>query len=421
MSSIARRLAVIVAALLTACGLVTAPIVPEAQSQVQSSVGPADASQPGAAQVVTWGASQFVIEDHSRLQGQTVRNLVHTSLAGRNLRISLSNVYGTAPVTFDSVYVGHQDTGAAIVPGTNRRVTFDGGSTSVTVQVGGQVLSDPLHGHVRADTTLAISVHAVGEVDTITGHNLAMQTSYLSDPGDVAAVESATAYPTTIDSWLWVAAVTVQAMPHAATLAFLGDSITDGHSSTPNANHRWPDLFFDRLSERGSRPYAVMNQGISGNRVLADGPGEALLKRFGRDVLDQPGVSTVFLLAGINDIRWDFAEEPDDLITAYRKLIGRAHDAGICVVGGTMTPFGGSSKYTRKREAVRTGTNAWIRNSGEFDGVVDFDAAVRDPEDPTRMASGMGAPDNLHPTDAGYAAMAKAVDLDLVRCHRDRA
>lgn len=414
MSRIPRRLAVVVAVLLTVCGLVTPGA--HAQSPTRSPV-----TRPATTEVVTWGASPFRIDDPPPMADRTVRNLVHTSLGGREVRISLSNVYGTAPVTLDSVHVGLQDDGAAVVPGTNRRVTFDGGSTSVTVPPGEKVLSDPLHWHLPADTTLAVSIHAVDAVGTITGHNLAMQTSYLSEPGDVAAEVSAEPYTTEVSSWFWVEAVTVEAPRRAATLAFLGDSITDGHSSTPGANHRWPDLFFDRLAERGhGRPYAVMNQGISGNRVLADGPGEAILTRFDRDVLEQPNVTTVFLLAGINDIRWDFAEEPEDLIAAYRELIERAHDAGICVVGGTMIPFGGSSRYTAEREQVRTGTNAWIRGSGEFDGVVDFDAVLRDPDDPMRMAPGLGAPDHLHPTDAGYAAMAGAVDLELLECDRGR-
>lgn len=425
MSRILCRLAVVVAVLLTACGLVL-PVGIHAQSTAAAqATSPAQAAQasrperPTDTQVVTWGASQFEIADLSGMNGQTVRNLIHTSLAGREMRISLSNAYGSGPVTFDSVYVGRHASGAAVVEGTNRRLTFNGGSTSVTVLAGQKVLSDPLHGHVPADTTLAVSVHAVGEIDTITGHNLAMQTSYLSGPGDVAAIESATPYDIEIQSWFWVEAVTVETVPRASTLAFIGDSITDGHSSTPGANHRWPDLLFDRLSERGrSQPYAVMNQGISANRVLADGAGEAILKRFDRDVLAQPDVSTVFLLAGINDIRWDYAEKPADLITAYRELITRSHAAGLCIIGGTMTPFGGSSRYTAAREAVRSGVNDWIRSSGEFDGVVDFDAAVRDPADPTRMGPGLGAADNLHPTDAGYTAMANAIDLAVVRCDR---
>lgn len=372
----------------------------------------------GQHRVVTWGASTDLVGAKIDTTDRTVRNIVHTSVAGPDAQLSLSNKFGDRPVTFDAVRVGTQSSGAAVVPGTNLPVTF-GGETSVTLRPGEVLRSDPLPRVVRADTSLAVSMHVVGDPGALTGHNLAMQTSYVSEPTDATADDSGAAFGTEIASWLWVEAVTVRAPRITSTVAFFGDSITDGHSSTPSADRRWPDQFADRIagSRYGPR-YAVMNQGISGNKVLADGSGESALSRFDRDVLDQPGVRTVAVMEGINDIRWDVADEPKDLIDAHRELIRRAHERGICVVASPLVPFEGSSAWTPAREQVRAGFNEWVRTSGEYDSVVDFDAAVRDPARPTWFRPGYGAADNLHPTDAGYAAMAAAVDPQQLACGR---
>ncbi|MGD7787262.1 SGNH/GDSL hydrolase family protein [Propionibacteriaceae bacterium Y1700] len=368
--------------------------------------------------VVTWGASTDLVATKIDAGEKTVRNIVHTSVGGPQAQLSLSNVFGDRPVTFDAVRVGEQSTGAAVVPGTNQPVTF-GGQSSVTLQPGEVRQSDPLARAIRADTSLAVSLHVVGDPGALTGHNLAMQTTYVSDAGDATADERGTAFGTEIESWLWVEAVTVRAPQITSTVAFLGDSITDGHSSTPSANLRWPDQFADRIAGTRYGPrYAVMNQGISANKVLIDGAGESALKRFDRDVLDQPGVRTVVVMEGINDIRWDVADEPQDLIDAHRELIRRAHERGICVVASPLVPFEGSSAWTPAREEVRAGFNEWGRTSGEYDAVVDFDAVVRDPARPTWFRPGYGAADNLHPTDAGYAAMAAAVDPQQLACDR---
>lgn len=374
--------------------------------------------------VGTWGAAVDMVAGAVGADGladRSVRNLVHTSLGGSGVRVTLSNAFGDRPVTFTSVHLGLADEGASVVPGTNRPLTFDG-AAEVTVAPGTEVRSDPVDATVPGDATLAVSLHVVGESGPITGHNVATQTSYVSDkPGaDVAGEESGAGFATRISSWYWVESVLVEKPRRVKTAVLFGDSITDGNGSTIGANRRWPDLLADRVaSSRYAGRFGVMNEGISANRVLADGGGgQRGLDRFRRDVLDQPGVATVVLLAGINDIRWDLADEPSDLIAAYRDLIAQAHAEDVCVVGATLTPYEGGSRYTPERDQVRTAVNEWIRTSGELDGVVDFDAATRDPARPARFLPAYDSGDHLHPGDAGYAAMAEAFDLSMLECGR---
>ncbi|MEU6137863.1 SGNH/GDSL hydrolase family protein [Nocardioides sp. NPDC047086] len=372
--------------------------------------------------VGTWGASADEVGGETGAAGladRSVRNLVHTSLGGSGVRISLSNAFGDRPVTFASVHLGLAGDGAAVVSGTNRSLTFDG-AEEVTVAPGTEVLSDPLEATVPADTTLAVSFHVVGESGPITGHDVATQISYLSGTSgaDVAGEESGAAFTTQISRWYWVESVVVEKPRRVKTAVFFGDSITDGNGSTVGADRRYPDLLADRVAASSyAGRFGVMNEGISANRVLTDGTGgQRALDRFRRDVLDQPGVSTVVLLAGINDIRWDDADDASDLIVAYRDLIAQAHAEDVCVVGATLTPYEGGSRYTPARDRVRVAVNEWILTSGEFDGVVDFDAATRDPERPARFLPAYDSGDHLHPGDAGYAAMADAFDLSLLEC-----
>jgi lysophospholipase L1-like esterase len=378
------------------------------------------ASPAGAAappdQVATWGASADATT--ATLADQTVRNIVHTSVGGENLRITLTNTFGSQPVTFDAVYVGQQQKGAAIVPSTNRRVTFDG-SQSVTIPVGAEATSDPLPGDVPAQQTLAVSLQLSGAGGTVTGHRVANQVSHVSGVGDHAADETADAFTATTTNWFWIAALTLDAPRQVDTVVAFGDSITDGNGSTTSANRRWPDYLARRiLAQTPTRQDGVSNQGISGNKVLADGTGTSGQVRFLHDALGQPDVDTIIVTEGINDIRWDVATEPHDLITAYRLMIRRAHDRGVCVVGGTLTPWEGGSLYSEKRNALREQVNAWIRDSGEFDAVVDFDRVTRDPQRPERFLPAYDSGDHLHPGDAGYQAMAAAVDLQRLDCHR---
>ncbi len=385
-------------------------------------VGGAGSAAPGASvhEVGTWGASAD--RTIAALDTQTVRDVVHTSIGGSGLRIRLSNAFGSAPVTFGHAYVGVQASGAALVAGSNRQVTF-GGSPSVTIPVGAQVLSDPLPGTFPAQTNLAVSLHLQGAGGTVTGHNAAHQTSYVSSTGDHAAEESAAAFTTTMTSWYWLDGVVVTAPHTVDAVAALGDSITDGTDSTTNANNRWTDVLARRLLQRpAAQQMGVLNEGIAGNMVTGERKGVSAQTRFDRDVLSQPGLETVILLEGINDINLGGPDgqgtSADALIAGYGQLIARAHARGKCIAGGTLTPFEGSDRFTEPREAVRQAVNSFIRTSGEFDAVIDFDRAVRDPAHPSRYLPRYDSADHLHPSDAGHQAMGDAVNLSDLVCKR---
>jgi lysophospholipase L1-like esterase len=368
--------------------------------------------------VTTWGASDDIAG--GTLNDMTVRNILRTSIGGSDLRIRLSNAHGDQPLVTDSVYVGRHQGGANVVPGTSRRLTF-GGKTSVRIPPGGLAVSDPLPGPVPAQTSLTVSLHVVGTTGVITAHNRAMQHSYKSTSGDHAADESATAYQTESSAWFFLNAAIVTAPQQVDTVATLGDSITSSVGSTIDTNRRWPDVLADRYAALPEhRRLGISNEGISGNRVLngvakAGSAGPSALARLDRDVLTKPGVRTVLVLEGINDIY--AGATADELIDGYRQLIARVHAAGRCIVGGTITPVGGSFVYTPEKEAARQAVNEFIRNSGEFDGVVDFDAATRDPADPTRLQAAYDGGDGLHPNDAGSYAMGHAANLDTLRCN----
>jgi lysophospholipase L1-like esterase len=377
-----------------------------------AAAAPLPASAGQTHQVVTWAASTD--RTTAALTDQTVRDIVHTSIGGSGLRVRLSNVFGSGPVTFDDVYAGEQASGAALVPGSNRQVTFNGTAT-VTIPAGAAALSDPLPGTVRPARNLAVSAHLVGASGTVTGHNLATQVSYVSSAGDVAADEDAGAFDTTITRWFWLDAVIVNAPEQVSTLVTLGNSITDGFRSTVGANRRWPDDLARRLLRQPTvRQFGIANEGISGNQVTADGAGVSALARLDRDVLAQPGVQTMVLLEGINDINVGSVTSADQLIAAYRQIIARAHAAGVRIIGGTLTPF---VTLPPEKQAIREGVNEFIRSSGEFDGIIDFDAATRDPANPLDFLPAFDSGDNLHPSDAGYQAMADAIDLALLRGH----
>lgn len=382
---------------------------------------PAQAATPGSAAadlaVGTWAAAPDLTT--ATLADQSVRNIVHTSVAGANPRVTLSNRWGTGPVTFSAAYLGVQSDGAALVPGSNRPLTFRG-SSRVTVPAGAEVVSDPVRAHLPAGSTLAVSLDVEGDPGVVTGHNVANQTSWVAPTSGQAAREDGAGFTGTMTRWYWVASVVVDAAAPVASVVTFGDSITDGNGSTRSANRRWPDQLARRLSALPqAEQKGVVNEGISANRLLGDSSGgQKGLDRFDRDVLDQPDVETVVVLEGINDIRWDLATQPSDLTDAYTELVRRAHARGVCVVGATLTPFEGGSRYSEDREAVRTGVNDWIRTSGVFDSVVDFDRAARDPERPQRMLPAYDSGDHLHPGDAGYAAMAAAVPLSALDCAR---
>lgn len=399
-------------AVLAAAALGLGLLLPAHAAGGQPQDAPASAIRP----VTTWSAADDMAG--GQLSDVTVRNVVHTSIGGAGLRVRLSNAKGNQAVTFDSVWVGQSAGGGAVVPGTNRRLTF-GGATTTVIPPGATGLSDPLRGAVPAQQSLAISIHVKGASGALTAHNRAMQSTYKSVTGDHAADESADAFATQSSAWFWLDGLIVDAPRQAQTVAALGDSITAGVGTTMDANRRWPDVLADRLAALPeARQMGVANEGISGNRVLSGvsrpgGAGDSALSRLERDVLAKPGVDTVLLLEGVNDI--GAGSSAAEIIQGYRQLVTRVQTAGRCVVGGTILPFGGSVYVDPSGDKVRREVNEFIRTSGLFDAVADFDAAVRDPQDPSRLRAEFFG-DGLHPNDAGNAAMAAAVDLDDLRC-----
>jgi lysophospholipase L1-like esterase len=373
---------------------------------------------PGAARtwVGSWSAAP-VVGSGTGFSDRTLREVVHTSVGGDQVRIRLTNAFGTDGVVVDRTTVGAQSSGAALVTGTERPVTF-GGQTEVVLPAGAEVLSDPVPMTARGGQDLAVSLYVPGSTGPATRHPLAMATSYLA-AGDHAADSGADAFTATTSAWYLLDGVDVRALPGIRAVVAFGDSITDGAQSTVDANRRYPDDLARRLKDRG---LSVLNEGISGNRVLtdADGSGVSAQARFDRDVVGQTGVRDVIFLEGINDIGHNLGPvsgEPvtaQDLIAGMTNLTTRAHAHGLRIIGATMTPIGGSKYDNPEAEAKRQAVNAWIRTSAGFDGVVDFDAVTRDPASPARFLPAYDSGDHLHPDDAGYQAMADAVDLRLL-------
>ncbi|MGW1713316.1 SGNH/GDSL hydrolase family protein [Streptomyces sp. NPDC002156] len=368
-------------------------------------------------EIVTWGASADRMGEAASNRGY--RLVVRTSAGGTQLRVRLSNAFGDRPLTFGRAYAGVQKEGAALVRGSNRQLSF-GGEQSVTVPAGETVLSDPLPGRLPAATSLVVSLYAADAGGPVTGHGMAMQTSYTST-GDHTAEEGSDNWTGTTGSWFYLDAVTVRTDSDVGAVVALGDSITDGWQSTTDKNRRWPDYLARRLqadpdSDTGIE--GVANEGISGNKVLADGAGQSALNRLNRDVLSHPGVRTVLLFEGVNDIKAHTGVTARELIDGYRRIIDRAHAAGLCVVGATVGPFKGWYEWDAPAEAVRREVNEFVRAGGEFDAVADFDRILRSPYDHERILPFFDNGDHLHPNDTGMQAMADAVRLSDLDCDR---
>jgi lysophospholipase L1-like esterase len=355
----------------------------------------------------------------SNLEDQTVRMIVHTSLGGRRIRVNLSGAQGWPLVQVGSAHIALHKTNGTIVPATDRAITF-GGKPSFKILPGSLMVIDPIDLEIPPFSDLAVSLYFPHETGTPTDHRLGLHTTYISK-GNVTGQESMPE-PTTTFAYLWLASVDVLAPADAFTIVALGDSITDGFATTMDANRPWPALLAKRLrSPKGSPQISVVNQGISGNQVLRDGAGISALARFDRDVLSVAGVRWVILLEGINDInlrgRTDGSDAltSDELIAGYRQIIERAHTHGIKVVGATLTPEEGVPTMSERGEQIRQAVNQWIRTSGQYDAVVDFDAVIRDPSHPVRMRPELDPGDHIHPNDKGNQAMADAFDLNLFR------
>jgi lysophospholipase L1-like esterase len=343
---------------------------------------------------------------------QTLRLIVHLHAGGNSVRVRLTNTFGDRAVTFGRVSVGLRTGGAGV--GSIRAVAFAGGS-SVTVAKGAEVSSDPATLKVAAGQDLAVSVYLPTATGPATWHRSALQTSYVSTAGDHTRDTAAGAYSTTASHWFFLDAVSVSTTAPGAIVA-LGDSITDGSGSPGNANHRWPDFLYARLT--GGSAESVVDEGIAGNKVLTDDPrsGVSALHRLTRDVLVRRGLRHVILLEGINDLRDPVKQATaDEIIAGYRQIIDRVHAKHAKIFGATLTPVEGSARYTAVMERERQKINTWIRTSGAFDGVIDFDKATQDPADPLRFLPAYDSGDHLHPDDKGYQAMAAAIDLNLFR------
>jgi len=373
------------------------------------------ATPPGAAQAAKQPPAA------AGFQNQTVRMILRASIGGDRLRIRLSNAFGSQPVVIGAARVALQAEGSRIVAGSDRALSF-GGKPGCTLGPGVVLLSDPVDLKVPPLTYLAVSLYFPEPTGPPTVHATGLHTTFIKE-GDRTADESLAEASTTM-SYYWLAGVEVQARPNAALIVALGDSITDGALSTPNTDHTWPALLAARLAASPQTSHiAVANLGIGGNRVLRDGTGASALARLDRDVLSQPGVQWLMFLEGINDIGAGTrnpaqAVTAEELIAGHKQIIERAHAMGLKVIGCTLTPYEGAGYYSEQGEAIRQALNQWIRTSGAYDAVVDFEAATRDPQNPRRFRPEYDPGDHLHPNDKGYQAMADAVDLKLFTAAR---
>ncbi|MEV6967002.1 SGNH/GDSL hydrolase family protein [Hamadaea sp. NPDC051192] len=354
---------------------------------------------------------------------QSVRQVVRVTRGGSTLRVRLSNAYGSAPLAVAGASVGVARDGASVKPGTMHTVTFDR-SPSTVIPAGREAASDVVPMHVSPLQRLTITLYFAQPTGPATFHMHSFATSYRA-PGDHQLDQSAAAFGETTTSWYYLTGVDVNGSDEhgsGAVIAF-GDSITDGAISTVDANHRYPDLLAERLVAAG-RPVSVLNAGIASNQVLGTFPGggASALDRFHHDALDQPGVRSIIILEGINDIAIGTLTTGEpvtaaQLIAGYKTLIQRAHQRGIHIIGATITPTKAAMEtpfYTESGEAVREAVNDWIRTSGAYDAVVDLDRAIADPADPRRMRPEYNSGDGAHPNDAGMRAIADAIDLNIL-------
>lgn len=394
----------------------------------------ASASAAQAGWVAAWATALQPIPDLAAppplyrapdVSGRAVRQIVYPTVSGRAARIRVSNAYGRAPLVVEAASLARAGEGAALA-GAAAPVRF-GGKASVTLAPGQELESDPVAIDVAAGRPYAISLQMGANQRMTVWHRVSNQFNYVSAPGDHVSDPGAAAFRTRFTQYAWVSELAVEAGSARASVAAIGDSITDGLRSSVNRNRRWPDALARRLTASGVESIGVANLGISGNRLLSDSAcyGTSLASRFERDALSRAGVKAAIVLIGINDI--NFAAMPPhagldcdhphtqvtaaSLIDGYRRLIEAAHRQGVKVFGATLTPAG----LPAGREAIRLEVNRWIRSGGGFDGVVDFDAVLRDPARPSVLQRRYDSGDGIHPSDAGYTAMADAVPVEQLQ------
>jgi lysophospholipase L1-like esterase len=375
--------------------------------------------------VGTWTAAPAPAEG-AAFANHTLRMIPRVSIGGKTVRVRLSNAYGVRPLRIGAARVALRDSGPAIVAGTDRQLLF-GGEASATIAAGAVLLSDPVELDVPALADLAVSLHLPQELPAgfgITGR-YARQTNYISPVGDFTAAAAMPVGKLT-DDWYFLCGVDIVAPRETLGIVAVGDSLTDANISTHDGHHSWPSQLARRLVARlqqaGGRPIGVMNQGLGGNRILHDVRGDSGLRRLDRDVVAQPGVTHAVIMLGTNDLR-NRGAKPEEEVNAAQMIAGlkqlalRGQTHGIKMIGCTLTPFWNETflpgAWNPRREAVRVAVNTWLREAGAFDAIVDFDAALRDPENPLRMLPRYDCGDHLHPSDLGYRTMGDAIDLAL--------
>ena len=366
-----------------------------------------------------------VLNPDLHFSDQTLRQIVRMSVGGERVRVVLTNAFGTEPLAVGAASVAIRDSDSTIVPASVRELRFSG-HPSATIPAGAVMASDPVTLAVPALADLAIDIYLPGDTATsgspVTAHNRSVQTHYVSATGDHTGVTALPVMSKT-ESWFFLARVEVDAPSNTGAVVTIGDSITDGYGATVDTNSRWPDHLARRF-QAANIDMAVLNVGIDGNRVLSGRVGGSALARFDRDVLVQTGVTHVIVLEGINDIGargMDPRASAEELIAGHKQLIARAHARGLKIYGATLTPFNGTpipGYWTADGEITRQTLNAWIRTGGEYDGVIDFDAATLDPTKPLWFRPDYDSGDHLHPGDAGYETMANAVNLEWFKVHR---
>ncbi len=397
------------------------------------------AARAGDDWIATWTASPHEVwapdflapvKVPRNLWAQTVRQVASVSIGGERVRVVLSNEYGLWPLKIGAAHIALSDKGSAIVAGSGKPLTF-GGRTSIVIPPGAPAISDPVDLSVAPLSSVVVSFFLPDVTPVTTFHWDACQTTYVVAGNKIGETDFKA--DSRFTARILLSGILVDAPANARAIVTFGDSITDGNNSTPDTNRRWPDVLARRLVEAGGPPVAVLNQGISGARILTDRMGVNALARFDRDVLRHRHADTVILMMGINDIGWpDSILEPnapapsaEDIIAGYQQLIARAHLHNMRIIGATLTPFEDTFKgspladyYSAAKEQKRQAVNKWIRESGAFDGVIDFDAVVRDPSRPSYIQAAYDSGDHLHPNDAGYKAMAESIDLGLLRGKR---
>jgi lysophospholipase L1-like esterase len=405
-----------------------------------SAASAAEKSGTGAHWVSAWATSVHIplqfpgMPGEPSLEDKTIRMVVRPTISGSKLRIRFSNEFGTSALSIGAAHVALTDEDTKIQPKTDHALTF-GGKPSVSIPPGAPILSDPVELSVKAFSEISISIFLPANPAVLTWHSPGQRQSYVAGPGDLTANPELPGAEHK-NAWYFLSSVEVWATASTTAILALGDSITQGTSMKANELYTdWPDQLARRLAGQEGSEIAVVNEGIGGNRVLHDAAGVSALARFDRDALAQPGVTTLFLLEGINDIgfpRIRFAEfknlpaprenpfasqkvSAEEIIDGLKQIIGRAHAHGMRVFGGTLTPFEGTNSYDAEGEVIRLEVNKWIRTTDAYDGIFDFDALVRDPAHPSRLQEVDDSGDHIHPSPAGYKAMAGSISLSRLR------